>query len=106
MTSGKNIVSSTLPVNLGLVEIRIRSESESESGFIGQVSFHKLTQNIHYNTIQNKQCNGLRSLRKFKKVYTQGGMAIYSSCETVAQRRSVECEKCRDKYINICATVG
>ena len=108
VTSGKNIVSSTLPVNLGLVEIRIRSESESESGFIGQVRLHKqgiwlgkvtlsvLTQNIHYkyNTIQYKTNSAtVQRSKKFKKVYTtvlyiyilliQGGMAIYSSCATV-----------------------
>ena len=36
-----------------------------------------LTQNIHHNTKQYKQCNGLRSLKK----YIQGGMPIYRSCE-------------------------
>src|SRR4029434_2482303 len=88
------------------------SESESESGFIGQVSLHKqgislgkvtlnvLTQNMHYNTIQNKQCNSatVQWSKKFKK-YIQGGMAIYSSCKTIVQRRSGECKKCRDRYI-------
>ena len=31
------------------------------------MSLNVLTQNIHYNTIQNKQCNGLRSLRNIYK---------------------------------------
>src|SRR4029434_4813187 len=82
---------------------RNKSESKSESGFIGQVSLHKqgillgkvtlsvLTQNIHYNTIQNKQCNsatvqqcnGLRSLRK----YIPGGL-IWNRCLLTADAES------------------
>ena len=58
---------------------KLQPQNKSESGFIGQVSLHKqgiwlgkvslsvLTQNIHHNTKQYKQCNGLRSL---KKVFT------------------------------------
>ena len=62
------------------------SESESESGFIGQVSlFHKqgillgkvtlsvLTQNIQHNTIQYKQTNSatVQWAKEFKKVCTR-----------------------------------
>src|SRR4029434_2696985 len=94
------------------------SESESESGFIGQVSLHKqgillgkvtlsvLTQNIHYNTIQYKtnsatvqQCNGLRSLRKAEWLYT----VAVKCCSTVVQE---EVESARSAGINIYATVG
>src|SRR4029434_8217963 len=98
--------------------------SESESGFIGQVSLHEqgiwlgkvalsvLTQNIQhstvqYNTIQTNSAT-VQWTKEFKKsmykaewLYT----VAVKCCATVVQRRSGECEKCRDKYINIYATV-
>src|SRR4029434_10129342 len=68
---------------------RNKSESKSESGFIGQVSLHKqrillgkvslnvLTQNIHYNTIQNKQCK--RTCPRHAPAPPRGGCSARTS---------------------------
>ena len=81
----------------------------SESGFIGQVSLHKqgiwlgkvalsvLTQNIHPNTKQYKQCNGLRSL---KKVYTRR-IAYIQELWIVTEQQCKEVESPRSAGINI-----
>src|SRR4029434_7302333 len=63
---------------------------------------HKIYITTQYNTKQTvQQCNGLRSLRNIYKAEWLYTVAV-KCCTTVVQRRSGECEKCRDKYINAC----
>src|SRR4029434_7298195 len=65
-------------------------QSDSQCAYTEYKSQHK--------TIQYKQCNGLRSLKK----YIQGGMptGALNFITTIVQR-SGESKKCRDKYLTV-----